>query len=105
MVLFVPLGVLLTVALPAARGRGALVVGLAALVAAAIEAGQLFLPTRYASVTDVLIASGGAWAGLLVTRQARLLIGLTAVPRPGHSDHSLPLGPRIVQVDSARNRM
>ena len=72
LVLFVPLGVLLTLALP---GRGVLVVGLAALVAAGIEAGQLFLPTRYASVTDVLIESGGAWVGLVVTRQARQLIG------------------------------
>ena len=45
LVLFVPLGMLLTVALPvAARGRGVLVVVLAALVAAGIEAGQLFLP-------------------------------------------------------------
>jgi glycopeptide antibiotics resistance protein len=74
MILFVPLGALLTVALPgAARGRGLVVVGLAALVAAGIEAGQLFLPTRYASLTDVLIESGGAWVGLVVTRQARHL--------------------------------
>jgi glycopeptide antibiotics resistance protein len=103
MVLFVPLGVLLTVALPAARGRGALVVGLAALVAAVIEAGQLFLPTRYASVTDVLIASGGAWVGLLVTRQARLLMGLAAARQAAYSVQSLPRGPHTIQADSTRN--
>ena len=83
MVLFVPLGVLLTVALPAAaRGRGVKVVVLAALVAAGIEAGQLFLPTRYASLTDVLIESSGAWVGLVVTRQARSLMGAATLPRP-----------------------
>ena len=77
MVLFVPLGVLLTAALPAAaRGRGMMVVVLAAVVAAGIEAGQLFLPTRYASVTDVLIECSGAWVGLVVTRQARSLMSV-----------------------------
>jgi VanZ family protein len=78
--LFVPLGALLTLTLPpTTRGRGGLVLLAAAVVAAGFEAGQLFLPTRYPSVTDVLVESGGAWVGLVVTRHARSLL---AAPLP-----------------------
>jgi glycopeptide antibiotics resistance protein len=86
MLLFVPLGALLSLSLATMLwGRDMLIVLLAAVIAAVIEAGQLFLPTRYASLTDVLIESSGAWLGLVVTRHARSL--LANVP--------LPEGPRV----------
>jgi glycopeptide antibiotics resistance protein len=65
-VLFLPVGALLAagrgVRLPAAVGFGA---GLAVL----LETGQLLLPTRYASVTDVLVETGGTWLGFAVARR------------------------------------
>jgi glycopeptide antibiotics resistance protein len=48
-------------------------------VAICLEAGQLFLPTRYASVTDVLLETVGAWIG--VTAMRRLSSGPSAVAR------------------------
>jgi VanZ family protein len=73
--LFAPLGALLTLLLPDTRGRGGLVLLASAAVAAGLEAGQLFLPTRYPSVTDVLVETGGACVGLVLTRRAQVLIG------------------------------
>jgi VanZ family protein len=59
--LFVPVGALLVACRP---GRGAVAAALlAAGFAAVLEAGQLFVPGRYASVTDVLVEALGAWAG------------------------------------------
>ncbi len=76
LLLFLPLGVLLTLALPPAlqrRGWGVVVL-LAAGMAAAIEAGQLFLPTRYASITDILVESCGAWIGVVIARHTSFLL-------------------------------
>jgi glycopeptide antibiotics resistance protein len=79
--LFVPLGALLTLMFhPTRWGRGSLVLLTAAVVAAGLEAGQLFLPSRYPSVTDVLVESSGAWLGLVVTRRARSLLASAPLP-------------------------
>ena len=89
--LFVPLGALLTLTLPSTvRGRGALVVLAAALLAATLELGQLFLPSRYTSVTDVLVESSGAWVGFLLTRRAQALLTPSPVvqARPGGANSS-----------------
>jgi glycopeptide antibiotics resistance protein len=66
--LFVPLGALLGFVLHGVppRRTGVMVVLAAALVATTLEAGQLFLPTRYASVTDIIVESSGAWLGWLL---------------------------------------
>jgi VanZ family protein len=50
------------------RRPEALVVVLAAALAIAIEIGQAFLPDRYPSISDVLLETGGAWAGAVVYR-------------------------------------
>jgi VanZ family protein len=67
--LFFPLGAILAITpwLASRRVTGARVVLGTGLLATGFEAGQLFLPTRYASVTDVLIESFGAWLGFMVT--------------------------------------
>ncbi len=44
-------------------GRRWRVVAWAVAVAALIEFAQLFIPTRYAGITDILIAALGAWGG------------------------------------------
>ena len=61
LLLFVPLGAALAPPPPAQAGsRAGLFRWLAAIAAAIVlELGQLFLPTRYASLTDVLVASAG----------------------------------------------
>ncbi|WP_347978080.1 VanZ family protein [Microbacterium sp. ProA8] len=62
--LFVPLGILLALAMPRHRP---LVVPVALVVTGAIEAGQaLFLDERTASLRDVLANTLGAAAGLLI---------------------------------------
>jgi glycopeptide antibiotics resistance protein len=66
--LFAPLGALLA-SLVNRRRPEALVAVCAALLALGIEAGQLFLPDRYPSVTDVLLETVGAWAGAVLYRQ------------------------------------
>jgi VanZ family protein len=38
-----------------------------------LEAGQLFLPTRYASVTDVLVGGGAAGLGMLLMCRFRIM--------------------------------
>jgi VanZ family protein len=64
--LFFLLGLLLAAPSPQARSWARWrVVLLAALLAAGIEVGQAFLPTRYPSLTDVLIETFGAWLGAL----------------------------------------
>jgi glycopeptide antibiotics resistance protein len=81
-ILFVPVGVLLA---PLGRrvGRnlaGPLVLLVAVVLATGFEAGQLFLPTRYASVTDVLIETLGVWLGLVVARRASEGVAPSATP-------------------------
>jgi glycopeptide antibiotics resistance protein len=65
--MFLPLGALLTPMRPTqTRGTGMLILGLCLALAAVFEAGQLFLPTRYTSVTDVLVEGLGGWLGFIV---------------------------------------
>ena len=64
-VLFVPLG-----AAAAAAGAGWLGWLLAAAAAAGLEAGQVFLPGRSPSTTDVALAAVGGWAGAVGRRLA-----------------------------------
>jgi VanZ family protein len=63
--LFVPLGVLLAPTAPASRGTLLFRWSLAIAAAVVLEAGQLFLPTRYASLSDVLVGGLAAGVGLL----------------------------------------
>ncbi len=71
LVVFLPLGALLAWALGAIdRARSTVPVVLAGgLLALGLEVGQLFLRSRYASVTDVLIETSGVWLGCQVVRQ------------------------------------
>jgi glycopeptide antibiotics resistance protein len=70
-VLFMPVGLFLALVCRQADQRlaGLLVVLLAAMLATTFEAGQLFLPSRYASVTDVLLETLGVWLGFVVGRR------------------------------------
>jgi VanZ family protein len=70
MLSFAPLGVIVTLA---ARRlyqpkMGWAVVGLAFVVGTVIEVGSYFLPQRYPSTTDVVIACIGAWLGFALTQ-------------------------------------
>ncbi|MBI3409501.1 MAG: VanZ family protein [Planctomycetes bacterium] len=68
-VLFIPLGALAMLAFPAQRQRGLpAVLAQAVAFTTMLEAGQLFLPSRYASVTDVIIESFGIWLGTVLGR-------------------------------------
>src|SRR4051794_2152664 len=80
---FVPLGACLMIA----TRRLWLAVGLATLLSAASEAGQLFLPGRVASVEDVLANVVGALAGALLA----LALGrvVRARLRPGEASADL----------------
>jgi VanZ family protein len=80
LLLFAPLGALLAPPAPAwAWSRAGLAGWLAATaIAVVLETGQFFLPGRYASMTDVLVASAAAWVGLALT--CRLRNALRAEP-------------------------
>lgn len=81
MLMFLPLGLLLAPPTPAAaerRDRRFAVLS-AAAIALSLEAGQLFLPTRYASLSDVLVACGAAWLGMFVTSHLRLALRAESV--------------------------
>ncbi|HTU21296.1 MAG TPA: VanZ family protein, partial [Gemmataceae bacterium] len=65
--LFAPLGVLLAPCSPASRTAMLSRWLLPVLVAVVLELGQLFLPTRYASSTDVLVGAIASGIGLYVT--------------------------------------
>jgi VanZ family protein len=73
---FLPLGLLCALASNRVyRPRAALAVAAVALLAAlVIEAGRYFLPSRTASVTDVLIQGFGAWLGFKLTQHLRALL-------------------------------
>src|SRR5262249_41620360 len=72
--LFLPLGALLAPTDPAGGRRLGLMRALlgAAVVASVLEAGQLFLPSRYASLTDVLVETAGAGLGYLAICRLRV---------------------------------
>lgn len=75
---YLPIGLILPLAF-GWRGRssaGAFVIILIAVWAVTVEIGQAFLPTRYPSLTDVLVETVGAWLGFWCA--GRLL----AAPRP-----------------------
>lgn len=68
-VMFVPFGVLVSLALPArARWGDRVVVPLALATSAGIETVQRWLPTRVPTVQDVVLNTLGAALGLLVLR-------------------------------------
>jgi glycopeptide antibiotics resistance protein len=78
--LFVPVGALLV-----RPGRSCLPALLAGFVLSVfLEAGQLGLPTRYTSVTDVLIESSAAWLGCVLARRL-----LTLLNSPGAAEGNL----------------
>lgn len=66
--LFVPLGLLGVVIVPVSfRGRTSLIAGfLVFLIALILEVGQIFLPTRYPSVTDIILETAGGVVGLAI---------------------------------------
>jgi len=69
--LFIPVGALLTLALPSALKRPTKAIVLLGVLAVAVtlEAGQLFLPTHGPGVSDILIGLFGGWIGyVLITR-------------------------------------
>jgi glycopeptide antibiotics resistance protein len=89
--LFVPLGVLLAPSTPVSRGSILFRWSLAVALAVVLEMGQLFLPTRYPSFSDVLVGGAAAGIGLLVAyRRVRPPLRLPVTPsfRPtGNSFH------------------
>lgn len=66
---FVPIGMVLAIALGSSArwGRG-VAVAVALAVAVVIEFGQYFIPERHPGTTDVLIHVAGAWLGFRLTR-------------------------------------
>jgi glycopeptide antibiotics resistance protein len=73
MLLFIPVGVLLTPAASPGRARHAWPVLLAAAaLGALLEGGQLFLPEHYASLTDILADTSGAWLGFVAASRLQL---------------------------------
>jgi glycopeptide antibiotics resistance protein len=67
--LFATLGVLLAWPPPASRAALVRRWSFAVAVAVVLESGQLFLPTRYPSITDVLVAATSSGIGLLVANR------------------------------------
>lgn len=79
--LFVPLGILAAWGWKRSSDRRAMAytLGVCAAASVVLEFGQLLLPTRIGSPTDVLFALAGGWAGAFVTRR-RLAAGSAAKP-------------------------
>lgn len=71
LLLFATLGVLLVPAVPPARAALFLRWSFAVTVVVVLEAGQLFLPTRYASITDVLVGAFASGIGLMAACRFR----------------------------------
>jgi VanZ family protein len=73
---FLPLGILGACALPRLFTPGATwrVLLTALLVAAVVETGRYFLPSRTPSMTDLLMQGFGAWLGFVVTRHVRTIL-------------------------------
>jgi VanZ family protein len=57
------------------KANGIRVVLTVAVWAVAVEIGQALLPSRYPSLTDVLVESLGAWFGYLCTTRLSLKSG------------------------------
>jgi glycopeptide antibiotics resistance protein len=73
--LFLVLGTLCALESPACWGRGIgpIVVAAAFATALILETGQLFLPTRYFCVTDILCGALGGWLGCFLIAVLRRL--------------------------------
>jgi VanZ family protein len=73
---FLPLGILAALVLPHLFAPGAAwrVFGAALLLAAVVETGRYFLPSRGPSVTDLFIQCFGACLGFLLTRHVRVIL-------------------------------
>jgi len=69
--LFLPLGALFALSLPAAwKWRSGLLALSGTLgIAVILEAGQLFLPSRYPGCTDILIELFGGWVGYVLVKR------------------------------------
>jgi VanZ family protein len=74
-VLFLPLGM-------ASGWRGSWTLLAAAGLAILIEAGQLVLPGRQPSITDILVETGGAWLGHVFARNAPCPARLWGIRHP-----------------------
>jgi glycopeptide antibiotics resistance protein len=72
-VLFMPVGALLALlcSSDSRHDRGLLVVPAGIVLTTLVGAPKFFLPTRYASVTDVLIETFGIWLGFVISRRIR----------------------------------
>ncbi len=74
--LYAPLGALLAPAVPASKTRILFRWSLAVAVAVALETGQLFLPTRYSSISDVIVAGLASALTMNFVLRARALAPL-----------------------------
>jgi glycopeptide antibiotics resistance protein len=84
---FLPFGILAALAMPRLFAPGAAwrVLLPALVVAAVVESGRYFLPSRTPSITDLLIQCFGAWLGFVLTRHIRVILW---------AETALPLHPR-----------
>ena len=73
--LYAPLGVFLAPAAPASRSTVLFRWSLAIAVAVVMETGQLFLPTRYSSISDVIVAGCASGTALLFAVRANRFAG------------------------------
>ncbi len=71
--LYAPLGVFLAPASPASRTTIVFRWSLAIAVAVTMETGQLFLPTRYSSISDVIVAGCASGVAMMFVLRARAL--------------------------------
>jgi glycopeptide antibiotics resistance protein len=79
--LFMPLGALL-----ARPGRSTLLAFFTGLaLSGVLELGQLGLPTRYASVTDVLVESSATWLGAYLARHFMTVLSRPDAPEAPHA--------------------
>jgi VanZ family protein len=83
---YVPVGMILPLAMgwKTTKATGIRVVITIAVWAVAVEIGQALLPSRYPSLTDVVVESLGAWFGFLCVQ--RLAVKSASVD--DHADHS-----------------
>jgi glycopeptide antibiotics resistance protein len=75
--LYAPLGALLAPAVPASKATVLFRWSLAVAVAVVIETGQLFLPTRYSSISDVIVAGLASALTMFFVLRARALAPLS----------------------------
>lgn len=76
--LFVPFGILLALAWPRLKVWHMAALGL--LTSGMIEFVQIFLPTRFSTISDLIANTAGALLGCLIVR---VLVWLSHMPAPG----------------------